>query len=51
MRKTRQIADAAEAARDKTQREVAEPLRKMRQGDYLTPAVVQDIRRQQRREG
>ena len=51
VRKTRKIADAAEAARDRTHREVVVPLRQMRQGDFLTPAVVDDIRRQQQREG
>jgi hypothetical protein len=51
VRKTRQLADEAEEAAARTHREVTEPLRKMRQGDHLTPAVVNDIRRQQRREG
>ena len=42
--KARQLADEAEAARDRTHREVAEPLRQMRQGDFLTPAIVRGHR-------
>lgn len=42
----RRLADEAEAARDKAHREVIIPLRAMRSGDYLTPAIVADIRQQ-----
>ena len=47
-RQTTLLADKAEADRDRAIREVVEPLRRMRQGDYLTKAVADDIRRQQR---
>ena len=49
VRKTRQIADEAEAAAARTHREVSEPLRQMRRGDFLAPAIAEDIRRQQDR--
>ncbi len=42
----RELADEAEAARDKVTREVVVPLRAMRSGDYLKPAIAKDIRRQ-----
>lgn len=42
----RELADEAEAARDKAHREVVVPLRAMRSGDFLTPAIARDIRRQ-----
>ena len=50
VRKTKVIADQAEEALDRTHREVIEPLRQMRRGDFLTPAIAEDIRRQQARE-
>jgi hypothetical protein len=43
---TRRLAEEAEAARDRAHREVVVPLRAMRSGDYLTPAIVKDIRQQ-----
>jgi hypothetical protein len=42
----RKLAEEAEAARDRAHREVVIPLRKMRAGDFLTPAIVRDIRKQ-----
>jgi hypothetical protein len=41
----RELADEAEAARDKAHREVIIPLRELRSGDHLTPAIARDIRR------
>ena len=49
VRKTRELAEQAEAARDKVHQEVIVPLRQMRAGDYLTPAIADDIRRQRDR--
>jgi hypothetical protein len=45
---TTKLADDAETARDKAHHEVVVPLRAMRSGDFLTPAVIDDIRRRQR---
>jgi hypothetical protein len=42
----RRLAREAEAARDRAHREVVVPLREMRSGDFLTPAIARDIRRQ-----
>ena len=50
VRKSREIADQAEAARDRAYQEVVVPLRQMRRGDYLTPAIAEQIRRQHRRD-
>jgi hypothetical protein len=47
----RELAEEAEAARDKAHREVVVPLRKMRSGDFLAPAIARDIRQQQRESG
>jgi hypothetical protein len=47
----RELAEEAEAARDKAHREVVVPLRKMRSGDFLSPAIARDIRQQQRESG
>jgi hypothetical protein len=33
-----------------THREVTEPLRRMRRDDFMTPAIAEDIRKQQARE-
>lgn len=49
VRKTREIAEQAEAARDRTHRELIEPLRLMRRGDFLTPAIAEEIRQQRQR--
>ena len=43
-RKTRRIADQAEAERDRVHAELVVPLRQMRRGDFLTPAIARDIR-------
>jgi hypothetical protein len=43
---TRRLAEEAEEARDRAHREVVVPLREMRAGDFLTPAIARDIRRQ-----
>jgi hypothetical protein len=43
---TRRLAEEAEEARDRAHREVVVPLRAMRSGDFLTPAIARDIRRQ-----
>jgi hypothetical protein len=48
-RKTTALADEAEAARDRTHQEVIVPLRQMRSGDFLTPAIAEEIRRQHQR--
>lgn len=45
-RKTRRIADQAEADRDRAHRELIVPLREMRRGDFLAPAIAEQIRRQ-----
>lgn len=42
----RKLAEEAEAARDRAHREVIVPLREMRAGDFLTPAIARDIRQQ-----
>jgi hypothetical protein len=41
----RELAEEAEAARDRAHREVVVPLRELRSGDHLTPAIARDIRR------
>lgn len=46
-RKTRKIAEQAEAETERVHRELIVPLRQMRRGDYLTPAIAEDIRRRQ----
>jgi hypothetical protein len=50
IREAKQLADQAEEAAAKTHREVTEPLRRMRRDDFMTPAIAEDIRRQQARE-
>jgi hypothetical protein len=44
VRQAKKDADQAEAELDKTHREVIEPLRRMRRGDFVIPAVAEDGR-------
>lgn len=44
-RQAKKAADRAEAELAKTHREVVEPLRALRRGDFVLPAVQEDIRR------
>lgn len=46
VRKTRKLAEQAEADRARAHRELIVPLRQMRRGDYLTPAIAEQIRRE-----
>lgn len=51
VRRARRLAEQAEAARDKGRTELIEPLRQMRAGDYLTPAIAEEIRHRRKRPG